>query len=1632
MNVVKVCFILPLLESRDSPLYKDSCSIVQAVDSWMAMRDGAESTQTDFKFVLCISRFDISQSRNDFVDAIKSLINEGVSAFAVLGDPAMAELAAYLNGTNSTIPIFVIACRHSYVYEHVFYVWRDADTIACRIAQSLVAEKCKRIALLTDSGAYGLDYLESFERLSVTYGLNVDSSFFNAHSRDKYRFPFSESDEAFSRFETTLSDLLSKEKWDAIVILGYGTGFNRCFNTILAKLPDAKIYTDHFFTYPQGCNGNNVFAPCIRLDDERICSYRAEWHKTRMTFRCVGHAKESESCLPDPKSDVLVSRSVSGNDSVNAAGACEARALKTLIGSTLDILAEAVKRCRGGGDLSSALFGIKHLETFVGPVLLQNCEGACFQIAIKNKSEQDKLQLEIYDNSSIAYLLQTIDDSAKTIDINVVRKGVEKGRIVGRLREIYDSIFQPAMTKFNLDFVSAFDSIGSSEFGCVYTLNQVADSMLGDMEHVLSLHVLDALDGPLQINAHDDDVEQNDAIRIFVVGQSGKCTHKILSLVYYKALMAEEKAPEIVGLVLARSSRAAKCLWSRHGCECLGGVKEETPVITELHSDDGRLTSVSERLPLVDVADFVRTCVTWARYLYVVPTGSGTTASFGTKVRSGYVVVSAQKLRAGKRLGYFPLIMLDTIISRAFSSLYSGLAILRIEAASTRSAIGSIMSRNGSHNIGSHVLAALSHNVGTMPDDRVLYQYIQHRMDYIATVTTDFPSWTQPTMFIGEMMKTFLSQRHLLEHIVGSEGLHAWQYQNPSWRDRDPEGCIQFHIRKLKEGKWVDFIDYAEYCKGGAEAPYKKSEKDTQTQYLTLSDDVALAIPGGVVGQHAFFTILENIIRNVAKHDWCTAKRDLKNMEIFIDFEDQEEDVRFCIWSKCSSANDNLVRSLEEKINASFIDKTGALRRENWGLAEMKISAGYLQRKDIGEIGGLDNSSSKGAEIIRPILVSENGKDNSLSYLGYEFRVAKPKTIAFVVSEAKELQHLFAEFQKNQDRVKKFRELGISILSENDLVAKAHKLDYEFVVLESLGEDQLGWDVPFRVLTATKTKLSAAGKIIACLGMDKYKSLLQGLFESGESVEDVANACKECKKEVLGSWCRHLIEDKRRIEKIGIDLIVQTSGTDRSNGAQRTLVQEVDVLKVVFSECFNTAVEQYKALNRLPDQVLHLLDYWKERNIKCQEDLAKLKDQCSTVRGWIAWWLEYLLHGAEADEGIQTKIDKAYLKHVQDGLRQFSPSPLTAKGCCNALEAFQSGGKRDVRAEIDRAKAPLDKELAGFIAFLGSFQAQADVFLRKYGERIVSLPREFVVDKQRSQKGFDWKAAGINVCFENASSGGSERKSIDYRRHFNANNDRDEQSLFVESLSGTQSYLTHLANLKDDDYVTITKLTESALTRVLIVDERVANFVRLHPLMARVYKHMEIYVADDVRLTDELRGKKFNGEDANDGESANGLTCIPIDFLKEARDRIGGYDGKKGLSEDDCKEICKEGKFSPDLIFKKLFPRSHRNMRKKVEEFGLDYDVLIVHQGLLDKLLPESIAHDDLRLAVFLELLKTVIPCVAITTGRGTPANIPSGAHLLPFSTIESTLFKQYPEKMTLIDTVMNILPVRRKSQEES
>ena len=288
---------------------------------------------------------------------------------------------------------------------------------------------------------------------------------------------------------------------------------------------------------------------------------------------------------------------------------------------------------------------------------------------------------------------------------------------------------------------------------------------------------------PIQLNLLEPDYEDNATLRPYVFNEKDKEIKTLLDVVEsVLKSQGEENAPR----------------------SCTQDARVEGIPIVGLSSglavkyiDDGAgfpIDEQRERLG-ISVAQLVGRFIAFkesvgdgCRYAYFIPYGS----RLNKDRLSGTFLVSCTKL------SLFDLQVIKDILTRLFSTIEIGLQTRRTKVASLKSAISSIMSRNGSHNIGSHVLAALSHNVGTMPDDRVLYQYIQHRMDYIATVTTDFPAWSQPTMFVGSMVKNFLTQRHLLNHIAGSEGLKAWQYQNPNIGKQS--ACVRLHVRKIEGG----------------------------------------------------------------------------------------------------------------------------------------------------------------------------------------------------------------------------------------------------------------------------------------------------------------------------------------------------------------------------------------------------------------------------------------------------------------------------------------------------------------------------------------------------------------------------------------------------------------------------------------------------------------------------------------------------------------------------------------------------------------------------------------------------------------------------------------------------------------
>jgi len=308
--------------------------------------------------------------------------------------------------------------------------------------------------------------------------------------------------------------------------------------------------------------------------------------------------------------------------------------------------------------------------------------------------------------------------------------------------------------------------------------------------------------------------------------------------------------------------------------------------------------------------------------------------------------------------------------------------------ASIKSGISAIMSRNGSHNIGSHVLAALTHEISEVTDNQKLFQYIQQRMDFIAQITTEIPDWTYPAYVVQDIMRGFYVQRHLLNKISESEGLSAYEFQPINNIKANNEQKDKLLIKVRYNDK--DIIS-----------------NENNKQELDINTQVQVAIPGGTVGYHAFYTILENFIRNCAKHEWVNKNNNEDNLIITIDIQDNDKlsYVKFKLYSNLLSENiRTLVKKQNNKLKESFIDfATGQLKPENWGLAEMKIAVGYLNQTPLSKIGDdgesicfeEDKRNNTYSGLIKAISCnSDRNKKNG--HLAYQFAIPKPKILAII------------------------------------------------------------------------------------------------------------------------------------------------------------------------------------------------------------------------------------------------------------------------------------------------------------------------------------------------------------------------------------------------------------------------------------------------------------------------------------------------------------------------------------------------------------------------------------------------------------------------------------------------------------
>lgn len=363
---------------------------------------------------------------------------------------------------------------------------------------------------------------------------------------------------------------------------------------------------------------------------------------------------------------------------------------------------------------------------------------------------------------------------------------------------------------------------------------------------------------------------------------------------------------------------------------------------------------------------------------------------------------------------------------------------------SIKSAISAIMARNMSHNLGSHFISNTKHYFSNLAENdedeqrqkdyrgiRHTLQYIQERMDFIATiVSTDrFPYGpvNVKSQIFDELTPDEFGGRHekattnfLLDYIVFSEDI--------SKQSNLSKSSIKLSLKLISDN--------------GKEFGGQDIENQSAKEVFAKLN---LAVPGGILGRHAIFTIIENVIRNSAKHDKENIPKDGLNVSIkigkgyIIIFDNKKN-------AKKKIKDDFLIDELQKRYTDIKILSDGAIDKSNKGLKEILISALWLNNYSLADwFGEYENTSTedkikKLSEVLKIVTVEDNGDiTDDGENLGYYIALDKYE----------EVYHI----EGNRVKIVEGDKIYYSSISGIKADIIAANRDYEVLIDENLGQN---------------------------------------------------------------------------------------------------------------------------------------------------------------------------------------------------------------------------------------------------------------------------------------------------------------------------------------------------------------------------------------------------------------------------------------------------------------------------------------------------------------------------------------------------------------------------------------------------
>lgn len=275
-----------------------------------------------------------------------------------------------------------------------------------------------------------------------------------------------------------------------------------------------------------------------------------------------------------------------------------------------------------------------------------------------------------------------------------------------------------------------------------------------------------------------------------------------------------------------------------------------------------------------------------------------------------------------------------------------------------KSAIAAIMSRNMSHNLGSHVLTNTKSNIIEIAEASAneqardllglasLLHYVQERQDFIAVVTGDERYAKTGINFKAHVFDMLAYDGPALRHKTSTTPQQKNYILDNIVRS---EGYDRSNIELILEIPNPD---------GGDQKKYIQLESKRSNDASNAFNNMFLSIPYGMNGRQGFLSILENFIRNSAKHEKDSK---LHNLNFIIRIEDKEGDngkKRITIYDNKNNAKpviDKLKGQIqgegqkqglldsEGKLQSNFLSITEQSKHEFKGIKEMLICVAWLK-----------------------------------------------------------------------------------------------------------------------------------------------------------------------------------------------------------------------------------------------------------------------------------------------------------------------------------------------------------------------------------------------------------------------------------------------------------------------------------------------------------------------------------------------------------------------------------------------------------------------------------------------------------------------------------------------------------------